>query len=115
MRPNFINILVALCIAGLLAWWLGTMGITPMHKWLLGAVAGFMIGVELVLALGFSYLRPRSGSQVKLLNLLAAVATFIIGCIYSFFLFSPVAFCVPLGLLFLFDIFISHKIYRTQM
>lgn len=115
MKPNYINIVLAICVAGLLAWWLGTMGEDTMQKWVLGAAGGFMIAAELTVALGFSFLHPRSGLQVKLVNMMCAVITFVLCCIYSFFQFSAISFCVPMGLIFLIDIFISLKIYRTQM
>lgn len=114
MRANIINIILASVIVGLLAWWLWILGIEPPQKWILSSVGGFVMEVGLVGAMGFSFENERSGIQTKIVFFLLMIFTFIASFIYSFFLFSPEAYCIPIGLFCLICTYIGVKIYKTK-
>lgn len=114
MRANWINIIVATLIVGLLAWWLWIMGISTTQKWLLAAVGGFVMEVGLVGTMGFIFENERSGVQAKIVFFLLTVGTFIASFIYSFFNFSPEGYCIPVGLFGLICTYTGVKIYMTK-
>ena len=114
MRINWINCVLASLIAGLLAWWLWTLGITPTEKWLLASVGGFFIEVGFIGSMGIKYEAERSGVQVRMVFSFMAIATFVASCIYSFLLFSPEGYCIPLGIFGILCFLLGLKIYRTK-
>lgn len=114
MRLNWINILIATIIVGLLSWWLWILGIETPQKWLLSCVGGFVMEVGLVGAMGFSFDRERSGIQTKIVFFLLMVITFIASFIYSYFHFAPESYCIPIGVFCLICSYIGIKIYKTK-
>lgn len=113
MRCNWLNAVIATLIAGLLAWWLWTMGIDDLQKWLLAGQGGAIIWLGLLGGMGLTFDRPRSGVQVKILMNLLAIATFVACCVYSFFTFTPQAFCIPVTIFALLLIVVANRVYRT--
>ena len=114
MRCNWINAIVATLLAGLLAWWLWTMGIEDLQKWLLAGEGGAIIWIGLLGGMGFTYDQPRSGSQVKIVMFALSTITFGACCVYSFFRFSPEGFCIPLAIFALLLFMLARKVYRTK-
>ena len=114
MKVNWINIVLATIIVGLLSWWLWILGIVPIQKWLLSCVGGFVMEVGLIGAMGFSFEYERSGIQTKIVFLLLTTITFIASIIYSFFQFSPEAYCIPIGVFCLVFSYIGIKIYESK-
>ena len=88
MKVNWINILLATVIVGLLSWWLWILGNDTMQKWLLSCVGGFVMEVGLVCVMGFSFENARSGIQTKIIFFILMITTFITSFIYSFFQFE---------------------------
>lgn len=115
MKINWINALVATIIAALLAWWLWSMGFDTTQKWLLAGLGGAIIEIGLVGGMAIGFEHPRSGAQVRLVMLSIATVTFIACCVYSFFYFSPQAFCIPIGVYALLSLLVAFRIYRTEM
>lgn len=115
MKANPLNIILVTIVSALLAWWLWSMGVTPTHRLLLCLVGGFVMEVGFVGAFGFYYPYPRSGSQVRLIYTALGVCAFAMSCIYSFTLFEPAAYCVPIGLMLVFSVMAATKVYRSKM
>ena len=114
MRVNWINVLVATCIVGLLSWWLWILGIDTTQKWLLACVGGFVMEVGLLGAMGVESNRERSGIQAKIVFLLMMIATFIASFIFSYFNFSPQSYCIPIGVFCLICTFLGIKTYQSK-
>lgn len=114
MKVNWINILLATVIVGLLSWWLWILGTDTTQKWLLSCVGGFVMEVGLVGAMGFSFENVRSGIQTKIVFFILTAITFIASFIFSFFLFSPESYCIPIGILCLICSYIGIKVYNTK-
>lgn len=113
IKINWINILFATAIVVLLSWWLWVLGIDDVRKWLLSCVGGLSMEIGLIGTLGFSFKYERSGIQGKIIFFLLTVISFIASIIYSFFLFSPEAYCIPIGILCLGMSFIGIKIFKS--
>lgn len=114
MKVNWINILLATVIVGLLSWWLWILGNDIMQKWLLSCVGGFVMEVGLIGSLGISFENVRSGIQTKIVFLILMVSTFITSFIFSFFSFAPESYCIPVGILCLICTYIGIKVYNTK-
>lgn len=114
MKLNWINILLATIIIGLLSWWLWILGIDTTQKWLLSCVGGFVMEVGIIGAMGFSFENVRSGIQTKVVFFILMITTFIASFIYSFFQFSPESYCIPIGIFCLICSYIGIKIYNTK-
>lgn len=115
MKIKVVNTVIAIIISGLLAWWLGTMGIYPMQKWLLGALGGLIVLIGLIGSMGLNFKHSRSGSQVKIVLSGIAVIGFVASSIYSFFMFSAIGYCVPMGIFLVLGLFLAYRIYKTEM
>lgn len=114
MKLSVVNAIVATLLAGLLAWWLWTMGVEDTQRWLLAALGGAVIWLGLLGGMGVSYENERSGVQVRITMFALATITFVACCIYSFFQFSPVGFCVPVGVFALICTSTAWKIYSSK-
>lgn len=114
MKVNWINIVFASVIVGLLSWWLWVLGIDSSQKWLLSCVGGVVMEVGLIGAMGFSFDNVRSGIQAKIVFLILMVVTLIASFIYSFFRFAPESYCIPVGIFCLICSYIGIKIYNTK-
>lgn len=114
MKFNGINAIVATLLSGLLAWWLWSMGINDMQKWLLAGLGGAVMEIGFLFGMGVSYSNPRSGVQVRIVMNALAVITFGACCIYSFFEFSPQGFCIPIGVFAILCSLLAQKIYKTK-
>lgn len=114
MKINWINAVIATIIGALLAWWLWEMGVEQTQSWLLAALGGGITWIGLLGGMSADFENPRSGSQVKIILYAMATINFLACCIYSFFLFSPIAFCVPVGIFALICLLSALKIYRTK-
>lgn len=115
MEFKGINGIIATLLAGLLAWWLWEMGIGDQQKVLLACVGGGIMWIGFLGGMAFSFENARSGIQVRIVMNILAVVTFLACCIYSFFLFSPVGFCVPLGVFAIICLLIAFKVYESKM
>lgn len=115
MRINWINAVFATIISALLAWWLWSMGIGELQQWLLTIFGGLMIEIGFIGGMGLSYRHVRSGAQVKIVMIGLAVITFVASVVYSFFTFSAISYCVPMGLLFMFSLLLGTRIYKSEM
>lgn len=115
MKFNVVNAVVATALSALLAWWLWTMGVGDTQKWLLAGLGGAVMELGFLFGMGFNYDNQRSGLQVRIVMNALAVITFGACCIFSFFNFSPVAFCVPVGVFTLIMGLIALKVYRSKM
>ena len=115
MRINWLNAAVATIIGALLAWWLWEMGVETTQSWLLACVGGTLTWIGLLLGMSSDYDNPRSGTQVKIVLYGMATIVFLASCIYSFFPFTPVGYCVPVGIFALFCIVAALRVYRTKM
>lgn len=114
MKLSVVNAIIATILAGLLAWWLWTMGEEDLQKWLLAAMGGAVIWLGLLGGMGVRFENERSGVQAKIVMFALATITFGACCIYSFFQFSPVGFCVPVGIFSLLCVSTAYKIYETK-
>ena len=99
MKINWVNIVIATLIVGLLAWWLWILGIGDTQKWLLSCVGGLIMEVGLVGTMGFSFNNERSGVQTKIVFFILMITTFLASFIFSFFQFVPESYCIPIGIL----------------
>lgn len=115
MKISWVNVIIATLISALLAWWLGTMGIDTLQKWLLGGLGGFIIEVGLIGSMGLRYENERSGSQIRIVMSGMAVIGFLASCIYSFFQFSAIGFCLPMGIFVILALFLAKNLYHTGM
>ena len=113
MKINWANSIVALIISALIAWWLWSMGIEDIQRWLLAAQGGLTVAVGLIGGMGISYQHGRSGAQVRMVMSGISLIAFVACCMYSFFTFSPVGFCVPMGVFLAFGLLLASKIYKT--
>lgn len=114
MKTNWINILLATAIIGLLSWWLWILGINTLQKWLLACVGGFVMEVGLVGAMGFSFKNKRSGIQTKIVCFILMFFTFLYSIIFSFFTFSPESYCIPIGVFCIICCYIAYSVYKTK-
>ena len=114
MKVNWISILLATVIVGLLSWWLWILGIDNMQKWLLSCVGGFVMEVGLIGAMGFSFENKRSGIQTRIVFFILMVTTFIASFIFSFFQFAPESYCIPIGIFCIICSYIGIKISKTK-
>lgn len=114
MKINWVNIVIATLIVGLLAWWLWILGIGDTQKWLLSCVGGLIMEVGLVGTMGFSFNNERSGVQTKIVFFLLMVITFVASIAYSFFHFSPESYCIPLAVFCLICSYTGVKIYKSK-
>lgn len=115
MKINWSNAIVGTILSGLLAWWLWTMGEDTLQRWLLASLGGFIIEVGMIGSMGIFYTHPRSGSQVRIVMSCLAIIAFIACCIYSFFQFSAIGFCIPMGVFVILGVLLASKIYITEM
>ena len=113
MKANWINIIIATIIVGLLSWWLWILGNDPTQKWLLSCLGGFVMEVGLVGAMGFSFENVRSGIQTKIIFFILMVITFIASIMFSFFEFAPESYCIPIGIFCVVCSYLGIKIYNT--
>ena len=119
MRINFINAIIATIIGALLVWWLWDMGLTDdngdnTRKWLLAAVGGGLTWIGLLGGMGVSFDRSRSGAQARIVLLIMAIMVFAASCVYSFFLFSPIGYCVPVGVFALLSISVAYRVFKSR-
>lgn len=114
MKINWINAIIATIISAMLAWWLWTMGEGETQQWLLTFVGGGLTWIGLLGGMGLIYEVPRSGMQARMIMLTMGTVVFVASCIYSFFLFSPVGYCVPVGVFSLICISSAFKIYQSK-
>ena len=115
MKINWVNTIIVTVIAALLAWWLWEMGIGPQQKWLLAAMGGAIVWTGLLGSIGVVYAHDRSGLQIRIVMRSLALIVFVACCIYSFFSFSPIGFCVPVGIFSLLTILAAIRIYHSKM
>lgn len=115
MKINWINTIFAICISALLAWWLWSIGIEDLQKWLLSIQGGLTIATGLIGGMGLSYTHNRSGVQVRIVMLGVSIISFVACIIYSFFRFGAVGFCIPMALFLFLGILLASKIYKTEM
>lgn len=114
VRISWVNCIIATCCAALLAWWLWYMGLMDLQKWLLAALGGFLMEVGFVGGIGLKYNYPRSGIQARIVFMILGFGTFTASVVYSFFLFSAPAYCVPMGIFFLLCLFMAMKIIKSK-
>lgn len=115
MRINWINAVIATIIGALLAWWLWEMGLGTMQSWLLAGLGGGITWIGLLFGMSASYDNPRSGSQVKIVLYGMSTLVFLASCIYSFFSFSAIGYCVPVGVFSLLCLVSALRVYRSKM
>ena len=114
MKVNWINIVLATVIVGLLSWWLWILGIDKIQKWLLSCVGGFAMEVGLIGAMGCSFENKRSGLQTKIVFFILMVTTFLASFIFSFFQFAPESYCIPIGIFCIISTYIGVTIYKSK-
>ena len=113
MKISVVGICLATFLAFLLSWWLWSMGIGDVQKWLLSCVGGFVIWIGLIGGMAVKYEAERSGMQVRLIYNILSCVTFLASCIYSFFVFSPVSYVVPIGVFLVLCVSLGAKIYKS--
>ena len=114
MKFNWVNALIATIISAMLAWWLWDMGIEDTQSWLLACLGGGLTWIGLLGGMGVKFENPRSGMQAKIMMLTMGTIVFAASCVYSFFTFSPIGYCIPIGVFACLCVSIAWRIYQTK-
>lgn len=115
MKLNLINTIFATVVAALLVWWLWSMGNDSLQQSLLAVGGGLFLVTGLVGGMGVKYKYNRSGAQMRIVLIGMAAIAFIACVVYSFFDFTAISFCIPMGVFFILGLLLAYQIYTSEM